>query len=250
MAASATELLSAIECNQLLLHYQTIVNLQNSDTPISGFEALVRWHHPIKGLLYPGAFLPLVSVPKASDFIWQKPLFDWVFAEVCRVAAKVSSDRYIAINISPWQIVGDDFSTQIQLKLERLNLTGRVQFEIVEDLVSSRDLDALRLLLLPLSFVANIGIDDFGTGGSSLWRLSALGEIVSFIKIDRAFMPNSKHDRSGIAIYECMVKMAHILDLKVVAEGVEYDWQIDVCRSIGVDLAQGFYFGKGSVSIE
>ena len=107
-----------------------------------------------------------------------------------------------------------------------------------------RDLAILQQALMPLSEWAELGIDDFGTQHSSMLRLSSLQGIISFLKIDRFFMPTDQKDEGAIAIYECFVKLAKVFSLKTVAEGIENDIQLQLCKSIGVDYAQGFYFSR------
>lgn len=247
--SAANDLLKAIEKNQLILHYQPIVNLQHPDAPVVGYEALVRLNHPDRGLLFPSAFLPISSSLKPSDFIWQQPLFDWVFAAALDTVDKMKSDRYIAINVCPLQLTIAEFSGKIEKTLISRKLEGRIQIEIVEDWFAAKDLMLLRQSVASLSEVAPIGMDDLGVGLSSLSRLSSLADIISFVKIDRSFMPSSKSDVAAIAIYQCLVDMAHILKMKVVAEGIEHDWQVALCRTIGVDCAQGFLIGRGTANI-
>jgi EAL domain-containing protein (putative c-di-GMP-specific phosphodiesterase class I) len=201
---SARELLRAIEQNELRLHYQPIVSLQAPDLRVCGYEALVRWQHPDRGLLFPGAFLPSMTQVKITDFKWQKPLFDWVFQEACQTARTLKDGLYVAVNLSPLQLTSHDFFLQVKESLLKWEITGRVRFEITEDAIAARDLAILQNALLPLSEWAPLGIDDFGTSGSSLWRLTNLQEIISFLKIDRAFMPRSEFDVKAIAIYRCL----------------------------------------------
>ncbi len=249
MSGSAENLLKAIEQNQLLLHFQPIVNLQSLDTLVVGFEALVRWQCPDRGLLFPAAFLPAPASIKPSDFLWQQPLFDWVFATAIEAVESVQGDRYIAINVHPLQLSIAGFSRTIETTLISRKLQGRIQLEIVEDWFAAKDLMVLRQSIATLSEVAPTGIDDLGVGLSSLARLRGLADLISFVKIDRSFMPSGEGDYQAIAIYQFLVDVCHLLKLRVVAEGVEFAWQLSMCRAIGVDCGQGFAFGRGTSEI-
>jgi len=247
---SARELLRAIEQNELRLHYQPIVSLQAPSLPVSGYEALVRWQHPDRGLLFPMAFLPKTTQVKITDFAWQKPLFDWVFQEACRTATTLKDGRYVSVNATPLQFAEQGFIQQVKETVDRLSLRGRICIEITEDSISTRDLAVIQQMLTDLNEAARIALDDAWTGSSSLWRISELHGLIDLLKIDKIFMPRDSFDRKSIAIYRCFVTLADALDLQTVAEGIETQQQVEFCRAIGVTFGQGYYLGKGEESIE
>jgi EAL domain-containing protein (putative c-di-GMP-specific phosphodiesterase class I) len=172
--ASAKELLRAIEEDQLRLHYQPIVSLQAPDLRVCGYEALVRWQHPDRGLLFPAAFLPTPTQVNVIDFKWQKPLFDWVFARACKTAATLKGEKYISVNVSPLQFAEEGFIQQVKKSIDLLNLERKICLEITEDSISMRELDAIQQALTSLSDSTKIALDDAWTGSSSLWRISEL----------------------------------------------------------------------------
>jgi len=248
--ASAKELLRAIEEDQLRLHYQPIVSLQAPDLRICGYEALVRWQHPDRGLLFPASFLPTPTQVNVIDFKWQKPLFDWVFARACKTAATLKGEKYISVNVSPLQFAESGFIQQVKKSIDLLNLERRICLEITEDSISMRELDAIQQALTSLSDSTKIALDDAWTGSSSLWRISELHGLIDLLKIDKIFMPRDSFDRKSIAIYRCFITLADALDLQTVAEGIETQQQVEFCRAIGVTFGQGYYLGKGEESIE
>jgi diguanylate cyclase len=241
---SEFSLLNAIKRNELVLHYQPIVNLQSAGKEVCGFEALVRWQHPEKGLLYPSDFLPQTRSMKASDLIWQYPLFEWVFNKCCNSLDYFKSSEYLAVNVAPTQLGEDHFLALVKKNTARYELKSRIQFEITESEISSKDLSLLKSVLLPLSEISKFALDDVGTGSSSLWRLRELSGIISLLKIDRSFIPKNLQDTQSIAVNRCFADLARAFNLKTVAEGIETKEQSDICQIVGIDFGQGFYYKR------
>jgi diguanylate cyclase (GGDEF)-like protein/PAS domain S-box-containing protein len=233
----ANSLRRALERNEFELHYQPQVDL---DGNIRAFEALVRWKHPTRGLLYPGHF---ISIAEDTGLI--VPIGSWVIEEACRQCAEWNANRSsplkVAVNVSALQFYFSDLVEVVRTALVRTGLEPWcLELEVTESLVmkdaqqSAQALDSLRELGV------TIAIDDFGTGYSSLSYLRRLP--VDLLKIDRSFLENID-SRSASAIVEAITALAHALGLRVIAEGIEKHDQMSALRRLGVDLAQGYLIG-------
>ena len=244
---AATERLSleqglrkAVERNELVLHYQPIVEIESGR--IVGAEALVRWQHPKLGLVPPDRFIPL-----AEDTGLIGSVGEWVMMTACAQARAWTERGYAAIelsiNISARQF-RDVRLGEIVARLVRENglLPQRVELEITESAImreaetADATLGALKALGIKLS------VDDFGTGYSSLAYLRRLP--LDTIKIDRTFIRDVTGNERDEAIARTIVSLAHNLGLRVVAEGVETPEQLALLKTLGCDLAQGFYFSR------
>jgi diguanylate cyclase (GGDEF)-like protein len=235
------ELQQALVNGQLCLHYQPKVALDND--VIVGVEALVRWQHPQRGLVFPGAFIPLAE---ESGLIG--PIGAWIIEEACRQANRWRQsypDRpalVVSVNVSPRQfdaglvdIVG---RALLSAGTDPATLCLEVTESVLMDDVES-SVDILRRL-------ARLGVllsmDDFGTGYSSLARLKRFP--LNELKIDKSFVDGLGRDADDTAIVAAVIAMAHALDLCVVAEGVETDEQLQRLRTLGCEQAQGYYFAR------
>ena len=235
-----SDLRHAIEQDQLELYYQPQVYTQNGT--LSGVEALMRWHHPDKGLIYPDVFIP---VAEESGLILK--LGEWLlnsaFAHAMQIESTELKGTRVAINISAKQMLDETF---IDTVLDALSSTGaspsQLDFEVTESILMD-DRGVLhgninRLKALGISLV----IDDFGTGFSSMSYLKSFP--INMLKIDKSFifgLPDSSED---IAITQAVIAMSHNLNIKVIAEGVEEIEQIDLLRNFGCDFIQGFYYAR------
>ncbi len=232
----------AIRCGQLFLLYQPIVDLRSGD--LIGAEALVRWRHPIRGVVSPQEFIPL-----AEDCGLIVELGQWVLCEAAKTRRRwleEGSDAVrVAVNVSARQLVDGKLLHQVSAAAEAIggawNRMG-IDIELTErTLVEDID-ENLRLLENLRKLGVGIAIDDFGTGLSSLSYLKQLP--VDKLKIDRSFvdgLPAAAEDR---AIVQAAVSMAHALGLKVVAEGVERKVQRQFLAGLGVEMGQGWLFGR------
>lgn len=235
------ELSRGIERQELVLHYQPLVDLQQPNRPIVGFEALVRWNHPTRGLLYPGEF---IEVAERSNLIY--PLFDWVFQEACRqslVWSRYWRNLTIAVNVSVMQLARANFTAEVATILRR-NRTepGALHLEITESALGEADPEIVDTTLLGLKGLSlQLAIDDFGTGASSLSRLADYP--VDLLKIDRRFMPTPDRPQNR-EICDAVVRLAFALGLKVVAEGIETEEQAEILASLGSHYGQGYFFAK------
>jgi diguanylate cyclase (GGDEF)-like protein len=233
---------SALMRGEFELYYQPIRRL--STAAITGFECLIRWRHPTRGLLLPGQFLNIADDMGISDEIGA-----WVIKEACEQALKWPLDLSIAINLSPLHIASGDISGRVERVLAATGFpAGRLELEITETSLLQSDpetIDALRQLK---SMGVSISLDDFGTGFSSLSYL------VSFpfnrIKIDRLFTSQLGHSKQSELIVRAVAQLAKNLNCTVVAEGIETIEQVERLRALHVSHGQGFLLGRPISAVE
>ena len=237
--ALAARLRRAVECDELVLHYQPIFRL--GDRRILGVEALVRWQDPQRGLVPPDEFIPVAERTGVIDV-----LGDWVLRALCeqgREWQKLGLHPNFGINISPRQLRRAGF---VQRFAEQVAAHGLEPSNFVLELTESAwALDASRLL--PVlgelrEHGLSLAIDDFGAGYSSLWRLRELP--VQVIKIDRSFLRDVPQDPQATRIFGAMLRLADACGYDVVAEGVEHEEQLAYLATEGCRLAQGFHLGR------
>ena len=240
-AAERAELETAIgraaESGELVLHYQPIMGV--ADESLQGYEALVRWNHPRRGLLGPGQFIAAAERARLISSIG-----DWVVAEACREAAGwLDPALSVAVNLTAQELAHPGVVTSVTAALARSGLAGsRLIVELTESaILPSQDAVAAHLVQLR-SLGVRIAIDDFGTGYSSLSQLRDL--TASILKIDRSFLADIDQDPAASAIVGAVVTMAHAVGLTVVAEGIERPAQLELARAMGCDLAQGYLLGR------
>jgi diguanylate cyclase (GGDEF)-like protein len=230
------DLREAIERNQLELQYQPIVDLRSK--AITGFEALVRWHHPVRGVMQPTSFIPV-----AEDSGLILPLGEWVLAEACRNATQWPDQIKIAVNLSPIQFSDPNILTTIERILAHTGLApNRLELEITERIFMDNSEITLTTLRRLKQLGIRISMDDFGTGYSSLSYLRSFP--FDKIKVDRVFVSDLGEDTEHIAIVQAMVSIANALGMTATAEGVETDEQRQILAGLGCDEAQGFFFSS------
>jgi EAL domain-containing protein (putative c-di-GMP-specific phosphodiesterase class I) len=242
-AAMLAALGRALAQDELRLVYQPLVDL--ADGRVRGAEALVRWQHPVDGLVGPGRFIQLAET---SGLI--VPLGHWVLREACAQAVdweqKLGEDApYISVNVSPVQLAEDGWVDDVRAVLAATGLPPpRLQLEITEQAVLE-DVDAALVALNALRTLGvRLALDDFGTGYSSLSWLRRLP--VHALKIDGSFIDGLRHpdaDSVDLSIVRALVDLAHALDLEVTAEWVETAVQAERLTELGCDLGQGRWFG-------
>jgi diguanylate cyclase (GGDEF)-like protein/PAS domain S-box-containing protein len=229
----------AIERDEFLLHYQPKVNLATG--AISGVEALIRWNHPQRGLLYPSHFM---SVAEDSGLI--VPIGRWVLHEGCR-QAKAWRDSglppmQIAINVSAVELRGKEFVEGVRTVLRETGLDPRcLELELTETFLM-HDSNSTALVLETLkSMGVQLALDDFGTGYSSLSYMRRFP--IDTLKIDQSFVRNLATDSDDASIVSAVINMGSSLHMRVVAEGIETREQLAMLREQRCPEGQGFYFG-------
>ena len=231
------ELREALENHQLQLHYQPQICLKTG--ALAGFEALVRWHHPQRGILGPLQFIPFAEKRGLIASIGR-----WVLFEACR-QLKAWHDAGlpkvpVAVNLSPLELRQRDVLADIQKALATTGLAAQyLEVEITESVLMQQSNPAQHNILRALQALGvGISIDDFGTGYSSLAYLKRYP--IDKLKIDRSFITDTPHSVDDVAIVTAIIQMGRSLQLKVLAEGVETAEQQALLTHLGCDLVQGF----------
>ncbi|NJK73265.1 MAG: EAL domain-containing protein [Richelia sp. CSU_2_1] len=239
-----TDLRMALKRREFLLHYQPFVCLTSGR--IIGFEALVRWLHPERGLVSPVKFIPVAEETGAIV-----PLGEWVLEEACRQLrlweGMFDFDRplIMSVNLSGKQFSQPDLVQRIQAILSMTGLSAQsLKLEITESVVMDDVESAIAVLKHMKALNVKLGIDDFGTGYSSLSYLSRFP--TDTLKVDKSFVGRMELESEGenVAIVRTIVTLAHALGMDVIAEGVETAAQLARLRSIGCEYGQGYFFAK------
>ena len=236
----ARELREALEADALTLHYQPRVTLEDGLT--SGAEALLRWHHPKRGNIPPGLFIPIAET---SDLITE--IGGWVLRHATREAAgwatSPAQPAIVSVNVSARQLRGGVILNQLARALEESGLPPeRLELELTESMLIDGSVDTLLTLAAIRDIGVNLALDDFGTGFASLSVLKRLP--LSTIKLDRACVRDLPHGAEDTAIVRAVQGIATALKLDVVAEGVETEEQRAFLSGIGCEEAQGYLFGR------
>lgn len=234
------QLRMAIRREEFILHYQPKID-SNSGT-ITGFEALIRWDHPERGLLLPGEFIEIAEEVGMINEIGQ-----WVLLVACKQMKKWLDAGHenicVAVNLSARQFSQLELLSNIKEILLQTGLSPQhLELEITES-VLMEDMDsAVRLLEQLHDLGIRISIDDFGTGYSSLYYLKKLP--IDCLKIDRCFIRDIPDNSDDVALAKAIVAMSHNMGLSVIAEGVETEDQLTFLRTIGCDATQGYLISK------
>jgi diguanylate cyclase (GGDEF)-like protein/PAS domain S-box-containing protein len=229
------DLRNAIQRNELELHYQPQAHIGGE---ITGFEALVRWHHPRFGMVPPSNFIPL-----AEENGMIGTLGAWILRTACQEAASWPRPLRIAVNLSPVQFQRGDLAKLVHEVLLETGLSPpRLELEITEGVLIGDFSGAVSTLRRLKNLGVRIAMDDFGTGYSSLSYLQSFP--FDKIKIDRAFVANLAHSRQATTIIRAVIALGRGLDLPVVAEGVETEEQLAFLRNEQCSEIQGFYVGR------
>ncbi|MBB3610033.1 EAL domain-containing protein [Rhizobium sp. BK602] len=230
------ELREALQNSEFELHYQPIIRLDNDG--LSGFEALIRWRHPVRGLIAPAEF---IAVAEETGMI--VPIGEWVLREACRTAARWPSHLKIAVNLSVYQFRHASLLATVVSVLDETGLRPeRLEVEITESVLLSEVEQSLQLLRALKELGIRIAIDDFGTGYSSLSYLRSFA--FDKIKLDRSFVAGIETDPGNLAIVRAVVGIASGFNAVTLAEGIETEAQLDKLRAEGYGEVQGFLLGR------
>jgi EAL domain-containing protein (putative c-di-GMP-specific phosphodiesterase class I) len=237
-----TEMRYALERGEFSLHYQPIIELKTND--LKGFEALVRWNHPTRGMVSPMEF-----IPTAEENGLILPLGKWILQESCRQLRKwqnhnsLAATIAISVNLSSKQFLQPDLSQQVAAVLEETGLSPScLKLEITE----SHFLDNTEMAIVTMNRLRELGIeislDDFGTGYSSLSYLHRLP--IDYLKIDRSFVSRMEEKKENAEIVHTIIKLAQNLKMKVIAEGIETAEQLNLLKKLNCEYGQGYFFSK------
>jgi diguanylate cyclase (GGDEF)-like protein len=228
------DLREALERGELELHYQPIIDLRSN--VVTGFEALARWRHPVRGMVPPALFIPV-----AEDSGLILPLGEWALAEACRRAAQWPDHLKIAVNLSPVQFSIPNLYNVVKSTLAETGLAPhRLELEITERLFMEDSEKTLSTLHRLKELGVRISMDDFGTGYSSLSYLRSFP--YDKIKVDRAFISDLAEGTEHVVIVQAVVSIARALGMATTAEGVETAGQREFLKALGCDEAQGYLF--------
>jgi diguanylate cyclase (GGDEF)-like protein len=235
-----SQLRQALERGEFLLHYQPKLDLASGG--VSGFEALLRWNHPQRGLVPP---LEFVSILEDTGLII--PVGEWVIEEVCRQLRSWEAAGLlappVAINLSARQLQQDDLAGAIARIAGAAGVDpARLEFELTESMLMANPEAAVEILSRIKALGMRLSVDDFGTGYSSLAYLKRFP--LDALKIDRTFVRDLPDDPDDAAITKAVIRLAHSLSLKVVAEGVENIEQLQELERYECDEIQGYYISK------
>jgi EAL domain-containing protein (putative c-di-GMP-specific phosphodiesterase class I) len=236
------DLQRALESGQFDLHYQPIVRL--ADSRVAGMEALLRWRHPERGLVVPGDFIPF-----AEETGLIVPIGRWVLQEACRQAKAVQRlwneepPLYMCVNLSVKQLQHSDVIADVRDALADSGLDpGLLTIEITESML----IDDPEIAVVKLNELRSLGVriamDDFGTGYSSLSYLHSFP--IDVLKIDRSFIGRMSAGDQALQIVRTIIELARVLNIDVVAEGIETSEQYHLLRQLGCRFGQGYLFAR------
>lgn len=234
------DLHNALKEDQFELYYQPVVDAVSGR--IRSTEALVRWHHPSRGMISPGVFIPLAE--QTGQIV---PLGLWVLRQACQEMTAYNAERErplpVAVNISSLQFNRDGFLEDVQKILADTGLPPRLlELEVTESVLLNGTDSVMELMETLKSMGIRVALDDFGTGFSSLSYLRDLP--TDKVKLDRSFIKDIESDRRIAAIVQGVITMAHHMDMTVVAEGIETPEQQEDLAKRHCDLLQGYYFAR------
>lgn len=237
-----TEMRYALEREEFQIHYQPIISLQTEN--LMGFEALVRWKHPTRGMIPPFEF-----IPAAEDSGLILPLGKWILEESCRQLRQwqekypQAANLSVSVNLSSKQFAQADLTGQIADALRKTKLDARcLKLEITESHIMENSEQAIGMMNDLRSLGIEISLDDFGTGYSSLSYLHRLP--ASFLKIDRSFVIRMLENEENSEIVSTIIKLAQNLKMKTIAEGIETEEQLAHLKRLNCEFGQGYFFSK------
>ncbi len=232
------DLRKALQRDELILHYQPKVDMDTRK--IVGAEALIRWHHPSRGMIPPDKFIPI-----AEETGLIIDINKWVLSQACRQAVKWKKRNNrpitIAINLSGYKLANQNIIHSLEAILDETQIDPQnIEIEITENILMHNTEEIVSILNSIKSLNLSIAMDDFGTGYSSLNYLTTFP--VDTIKIDRSFVMGCTAKNNNLVIIKAIIAMGHSLGKKIIAEGVETENQYHLLNGLGCDEAQGYYF--------
>lgn len=240
-----TELRAALEKRQFELHFQPVINpIENQ---LLGFEALLRWRVD-DNLRGPDEFIKIAEETRQIV-----PIGNWVAENAIKALSgwnkKSKKILRMAINVSPVQLVENNFTEKLSLYLSRYEVSPElIDIELTETALLENT-EAMRSAISSISDIGcNLSLDDFGTGYSSLSHLRNYP--ISTVKIDRSLMPESEDDLKNMTLIEGVVSMAKILGLHIVAEGIETELHVNLCKNLQISSAQGYFYSRPLAEID
>ena len=230
------DLRGAIDREEFCLHHQPLVDCLTGE--VKGFEALLRWHHPERGMVPP---LEFISLAEETGLILK--IGEWVIETACAAATAWSEPHRVAVNISPIQFLKSDLPAIISRVLDQTGLPpSRLEVEITEGILMKNPRRAADVFTTLRGLGVRIAMDDFGTGYSSLSYLHEFK--FDKLKIDRSFVKRLGEAEDATMIVRTIIGLAHNLGLSVVAEGVETREQLKILRDLECDQIQGYLIGR------
>ncbi len=239
----AQEITRAVDEKQFLPHLQPIVALP--EQKILGFEALIRWQHPQKGMVSPAQFIP---VAERTHTVWDldRMMLEracGIVGDLQKAAGDIDRKLYVSVNLSGAHFDADTIVSEIADILKRTKVDpAHLVFEITESALMGDPASAERILRDLRGLGVRIALDDFGTGYSSLGYLHRF--TLDILKIDRAFVKDITVNRKSLDIVRAIVSLAKTFGLKIVAEGIEHEGEISSLSALGCDAGQGYLFSK------
>ncbi len=228
------DLAMALARNEFAVHYQPLMELESGLEV--GFEALLRWNHPDKGMISPASFIPIAE---SSGLI--VPIGNWVLEQSCKLAATWRKNLSIAVNISPAQFKSGQLVDVVCAALAKYGLAPhRLELEITESLLLEKSSETLEVLRSLKELGVVIALDDFGTGYSGLGYLNSFP--IDKIKIDRSFIKDLGSKPRSKELVRAAINIGHSLGLLTLAEGIETPEQLGILRALGCQHGQGFLF--------
>lgn len=237
-----TDLRRGLEQQELVVHYQPIINLNTGK--IAGFEALVRWSHPERGLVPPGLFIPI-----AEETGLITPIGYWVLSESCRQLRTwqkqnlVNPSVFVSVNLSVKQFSQPNLLEQIDEVLEQSQLAPNcLKLEITESAIMDNEKDVALILKELRKRHILISIDDFGTGYSSLSYLHSFP--VDSLKVDKSFVQRLNQEPENVGLIPVIISLAKTMNMSVIAEGIELPEQLMILKELSCGFGQGYFFSK------
>jgi diguanylate cyclase (GGDEF)-like protein/PAS domain S-box-containing protein len=230
------DLRQALTNNQLVIHYQPLLELAGC-TEV-GFEALLRWNHPEKGMIPPSAFIPIAET---SGMI--VPFGTWVLEQACLLATTLQENLSVAVNISPVQFKSGKLVDTVAAALGMSGLAAhRLELEITESVLLEKSSETLEILKSLKNLGVSIALDDFGIGYSGLGYLNSFP--IDKIKIDQSFIKDIGIKSKSLELIRAAINIGQSLGLRTLAEGIETNEQLENLRALGCQQGQGFLFSR------